>query len=76
MEAVNPSFHLGRCCPLLKLQLSRIHHGSEDEGQAVTGQPEPGEDALTHSARTAGMRQAAVPPAAVRATFAVLLRAR
>lgn len=41
MEAVNPSFHLGRCCPLLKLQLSRVHHGSEEEGQEVTCQPEP-----------------------------------
>lgn len=32
VEAVHPSFHLRRRRPLLKLQLSRVHHGSEGEG--------------------------------------------
>lgn len=76
MEAMNPSFHLGRRRPLLKLQLSRVHHGSEEEGQPVTCQPVQGKEALTRSPEAAGTRQALVPPAGARRIVAVLPRAR
>jgi len=46
---MHPSFHLGRCRPLLKLQLSRVHHGSEGERHPSPASHSPAQAVLWHA---------------------------